>query len=80
MTLNLYYTEAALKVDGYEQHLRETQEGFITTNNQDMHSARITQIGMNSRLLEPGRFAPLERTTWEVDKYVIRKVAGDQLA
>ena len=80
VTLNLYYTQEAFEVDGYEQHLRETQEGFITTNNQDMHSARITQIGMNSRLLKPGRFAPLERTTWEVDKYVIRKVAGDQLA
>ena len=79
VTLNLYYTDAAFEIDGYEAHLHETQDGFITTNNQDMHSARITQIGMNSRLLNPGRFSYMERTTWELDRYVIRKVAGDRM-
>ena len=42
------------------------------TNNQDMVGAKLTHRGMKSRLLPPGRFSYLERTTWELDKYVIR--------
>ena len=42
-----------------------------------MSGARLTQRGMKSRLLKPGRFSYLERTTWELDKWVVRKVAGD---
>ena len=77
VTLDLHYTEAAFKTPNFEDHVREAQEGFIVTNNQDMIGARLTQRGMKSRLLGPGRFSYLERTTWELDKFVIGKVAGD---
>ena len=76
VTLNLYFTPAAFEMDDFDQHLREAQEGFIVTNNQDMHSARLTHRGMKSRLLPPGRFSHLERSTWELEKYVIGKVAS----
>ena len=79
VVLNLYLSAPAFEIEGFDEHLRETQEGFIVTNNQDMHSARITQIGMGSRLLEPGRYSYLEQATWELDKYVIRKLAGAHL-
>ena len=73
VTLNLYFTEAGFQIDNFEQHLRDAQDGFIVTNNQDMHSAKLTHHGMHSKLLSPGRFASLERTTWELQRYVIRK-------
>ena len=79
VVLNLYYPEAAFKIPDFDKHLLEAQEGFIVTNNQDMDGARLTHRGMKSNLLRPGRFSYLERTTWELDRYVIRKVAGDQL-
>ena len=68
-----------MKMDDFDKHLREAQEGFIVTNNQDMVGARLTHRGMKSRLLPPGRYSYLERTTWQLDKYVIRRVMGDRL-
>ena len=76
VTLDLWFTEEGFAMEDYSQALRAAQEGFITTNNQDMHSARITQRGMRSRQLVPGRFSYLEEATWELDRYVIRRVAG----
>ena len=77
VVLDLYYPEATTKRADFEEYMRAAQEGFIVTNNQDMDGARLTHRGMRSRLLEPGRYSYLERTTWELDKFVIRKVAGD---
>ena len=74
VTLNLYFTEAGTQIDNFTAHLRDAQDGFIVTNNQDMHSAKLTQRGMGSRFLQPGRFATLERTSWELDRYVARKI------
>ena len=79
VTLNLWVTQAAPESDGFDRHLCKAQEGFIVTNNQDMHSAKLTQRGMKSQLLTPGRFSYLEQTTWELGKYVIRNVAGGQI-
>ena len=76
VTLDLWFTEEGFAMDNYPHALQAAQEGFITTNNQDMHSARITQRGMQSRQLAPGRFSFLEEATWELDRYVIRRVAG----
>ena len=75
VTLNLWVTEEGLEMEGFDEALRDAQEGFIITNNQDMYGARLTHRGMKSRLVEPGRFSFLERTTWELDRYVIGKVA-----
>ena len=77
--LNILVTQEGLEIDDYDAALRESQEGFIVTNNQDMHSAKLTQKGMKSSVLTPGRFSHLERATWELDRYVIDKVAGTQL-
>ena len=77
--LNLLVSPAALELDNYDEAVRESQEGFIVTNNQDMHSAKLTHKGMKSRVLTPGRFSHLERATWELDRYVVNKVAGKQL-
>ena len=74
ITLNLLVPASTLEMEHFDAHLRETQEGLIVTNNQDMHSARIAQRGMRSKLLTPGRYSYLERTTWELDRYVARKV------
>ena len=80
MTLNLYYPESTTKIPDFDKHLAAAQEGFIVTNNQDMVGAKLTHRGMKSRLLPPGRFSYLERTTWELDKYVIRMTVGEELA
>ena len=79
VVLNLYYPESTFKMPDFEKHVRDAQEGFIVTNNQDMNGARLTHRGMKSRLLNPGRFSYLERTTWELSKYVARRVAGHVL-
>ena len=79
VTLNLYYPEAAFKHPEFDKHLLDAQEGFIVTNNQDMVGARLTHRGMRSNLLKQGRFSYLERTTWELGKWVAKKVAGDQI-
>ncbi len=80
VTLNLYYPESTTKIPDFDKHLAAAQEGFIVTNNQDMVGAKLTHRGMKSRLLPPGRFSYLERTTWELDKYVIRMTVGEELA
>ena len=77
--LNILVSQSGLEIDNYEEALRQTQEGFIITNNQDMHSAKLTHKGMKSRTLTPGRVSHLERATWELDRYVIDKVANHQL-
>ena len=77
VTICLYYPESTLKIPDFDKHLNEAMEGFAITNNQDMVGARLTQRGMKSRLLRPGRFSHVERTTWEVDRYVIRKTMGE---
>ena len=77
--LNLLVSQTGVELESYDEALRETQEGFIVTNNQDMHSAKLTHKGMQSRVLTPGRFSHLERATWELDRYVINKVAAAQL-
>ena len=74
ITLNLHFHAPAFEMDDFDRHLRDTQEGLIVTNNQDMHSAKLAQRGMQSKLLTPGRYSYLERTTWELDRYVARKV------
>ena len=76
VTLDLWFTEEGFAMENYPQALGAAQEGFIITNNQDMHSAKITQRGMRSRSLSPGRFSYLEEATWELDRYIIRRVAG----
>ena len=76
VTLDLWFTEEGFAMDNYDQALSAAQEGFIVTNNQDMHSAKITQRGMRSRNLPPGRFSYLEEASWELDRYIVKRVAG----
>jgi phenylpropionate dioxygenase-like ring-hydroxylating dioxygenase large terminal subunit len=78
--LNLHFTQAAFEMLNFDECLRQSQEGFIVTNNQDMASARATQRGMQSRFLPPGRFSSGEHTTWELQRYVIQQVAGAALS
>ena len=69
---------------GVEEHpdfarqLQWTQQGFIDTNDQDMFGCRMAQRGISSRLAKPGRFAPLEQTTWFFNRYVIRRMLGEE--
>jgi choline monooxygenase len=72
--LNLSYPPSTVALPDFEKHLKEAQEGFTTLNYQDMGGARGTHAGMESRLLPPGRFSYLERTTWEFCNFVIRKL------
>jgi phenylpropionate dioxygenase-like ring-hydroxylating dioxygenase large terminal subunit len=75
--INLCYPTSTLVLPDFEKNLQDSQKGFETLNYQDMGGARLTHEGMESRFLAPGRFSYLERTTWELGKYVIRKLQAN---
>ena len=72
--LNVCYPESTTKMPDFEKHADDARKGFEVLNYEDMGGAKITHEGMNSRFLPAGRFSHLERTTWELNKYVIQKL------
>ena len=72
--INLLYPENTTKMPDYKENVALALKGFEDLNYQDMGVARGTHAGMGSRFVSPGRFSYLERTTWELGKYVVNKL------
>lgn len=74
--INLGYPESTTKMEDFEEHVIGAIKGIEELNYQDMNGAKITHAGMGSQLFDGGRFSHLERTTWELGKYVANKLKG----
>ena len=72
--INLCYPESTTRLPDFQRNLEDALQGFEELNYQDMAGARGTHTGMSSRFSPTGGFSPLERTTWELGKYVVRRL------
>ena len=72
--INLYYPESTKKMPDFRENVAPALKGTENLQYQDMSGARGAHAGMGSRFVSPGRFSYLERTTWELDKYVVNKL------
>ena len=72
VTMNVAFPESTVQLPDFVRNAEDSRKGLEELNYQDMNGARITHAGMNSGSAPRGRFSHLERTTWEVGKYMVR--------